>query len=340
MPRVTVVLVTWNSARDLPGCLAALRQQVGIDFAVQVVDNASTDESVSVVRWHFGAAQITRNGENAGFCRAVNQGLELADTEYVLLLNADVTLTPGCLAELVAFADGHPTAGSVCPKLLRRDAGSPEAFAGARGAPPVIDGAGLRMRRSRVCANRGEGERDVGQYQHPDLVFGCSGACGLYRRSALQVIAVDGEIFDHHFFAYKDDVDVAWRLQLAGYEAWYVPSAVAYHVRQVRRPAARWRERIRQRRMIPPALRSQSLKNQYLMLVKNEHGENFVRDLLPIFGHAILLLLLSLTWEPFLWRALPLLWRQLPSTWRKRRIIQAQARVKPAEMRKWFRPNN
>lgn len=340
MPRVTVMIVSWNSARDLPDCLGALRQQVFIDFAVQVVDNASTDASVGVARRHFPRAHITVNGENVGFCRAVNQGLALAASEFVLVLNADVTLAPECLAELVLFAATHPAAGSVGPKLLRRNAGSREVSAIAFAAPPIIDGAGLQMGRRRVCANRGEGERDIGQYQQPAPVFGCSGACVLYRLQALQAIAVEGEIFDHDFFAYKDDVDVAWRLQLAGYEAWYTPSAVAYHVRRVRRSRASWSGRIRQRRMIPPALRSQSLKNQYLMLVKNESGENFVRDLLPIFGHAILLLLVSLMWEPFLWRALPPFVQQLPAAWRKRRIIQAQAKIKASDMRRWFTAGN
>lgn len=333
--RVTVLVVTWNSAAHLGATLEALLVQTYQSFGLRVVDNASSDATRAVVVQRFPAADLTVNAENRGFCAAVNQGLRQIATDYVLLLNPDAVMAPDCLEQLVRFAEAHPAAASFAPKLVRSPLGDQ-----AQGSPDAtivtLDAAGLQLSRSRSGTNRGEGELDVGQYARPEQVFGCPAACGLYRRTAFDVSAVAGEYWDENFFAYKDDIDVAWRLRLYGFEAWYVPGAIATHARAVRQAGGSWWRRAAGRSAVPPRLRALSVKNHYLTILKNEQRQNFLRDFVFIIGHSLAVLGLSLTVEPFLWRALPPLLRQLPSTWRKRRIIQAQAQVKPAEMRQWF----
>lgn len=341
MARVSVVLVTWNSAYFLPSCLMGLRAQSGLDFTLQVVDNASADASMAVVREFFPEARVLRNFRNLGFCRAANQGLKLAPTEYVLLLNPDVVVHPDCLATLVAFADHHAAAASVGPKLLRREpAAAGLEPAGEGPGPPRLDGLGLGLSRGRVARNCGEGASAAVAPKRPFLVFGCSGACVLYRKAALEAVAVAGEYFDEDFFAYKEDIDLAWRLQLGGYSAWCVPTAVAAHHRRWRQPAGSWLARLVQRRAMTRELRLLSFQNHHLMLVKNEQGKNLLHDVLPILGRELLWLLAALTVEPFLWRGVPRLWRQLPAALRQRQVIQARAKVTPAQIRQWWLRGN
>ncbi len=337
-PRVTVVMVAWNSAFFLPECLLALRAHAGLPYFLQVVDNASSDGSVGIVRELAPDARVLSNVKNVGFCRAVNQGIKLARTDYVLLLTSDVALREGCLAALVAFADQHLDAGSCGPVLVRR---APEQFVAADAhQPPIaarrVDSLGMRLNRRRIGYNLAEGSPLESAPSRPVEVFGCSGACVLYRRRALETVALDGEFLDEDFFTYKEDVDLAWRLRLAGFSAWCVPTALADHVRRLRQPRGSWRDRLRQRRAVPRRLRQLSFKNQQLMLVKNEQWPNMLWDLPWLTLRWGEWLLLSLTLEPFLWRTLPTLVRQLPAAWRKRGIIQRHAKVTPAQIRRWF----
>lgn len=340
--RVTVVIVTWNSAYFLPDCLLALRATAAVPVVLQVVDNASSDDSVAVVRELFPDARLLRNVRNTGFCRAVNQGIKLARTEYVLLLTPDVVVSPSCLAALVAWADMHPCAGSAGPLLLRREK---NVAAGVVTREPdagswVIDALGITINRARVARNAGEGTVLKHLPSRPFAVFGCSGACVLYRRRALAAVAVDGEYVDEDFFMYKEDVDLAWRLRLGGFSAWCVPAAVAWHVRQLRQGQGGVLARWRQRRAVPARLRRFSFVNHHLMLVKNEQGPNLWRDFPWVAWRVVLRLLLGLTLEPFLWRHGLSVFRQVKSAWRKRRIVQRQAIATPVQIRQWFLREN
>ncbi|MDO8559927.1 MAG: glycosyltransferase family 2 protein [bacterium] len=329
MARVTVIVVTWNSAVVLPECLAALRQQEFKDFVVQVVDNASSDQTVAVVREFYPEARMLTNFRNTGFARANNQGIALAQGDYVLVLNPDVALTPAYLARLVAFADAHPAAGSFCPKLVRRPGG--EELQEPAAGDGVVDAAGLCMTRSRAARNRGEGERDTGQYVLEEEVFGAPGACAFYRRTALAAAAVNGGIFDESFFAYKEDVDLAWRLQQLGMSCWYVPSAIAYHRRTFRRSNG-----LHHFSRLPTNVRLMSWRNYLSLLIKNERRQNFWRDAHHIVPRALAAALLLVATEPFHWRTLRDWQTQWPQLLRARRALAASTVRSPQELRRWF----
>lgn len=341
MSAVTVVLVTWNSSRTLPEVLAAVRRQTVPPQAAVVIDNASADGSAEAARAACPTALVLRNRRNLGFSRAVNQGIELTRTPYLLLLNPDVTLHPRCLAELLLAAAAYPAAAGLAPKLIRVPLDVELDPAGAPvGSVVRLDAAGLRMNRSRVAANRGEGEPDVGQYDRVEPVFGCPGACALFKRTALQAVAVQGAVFDEDFFAYKEDVDLAWRLQLNGFASYFVPTAVAYHRRRFRQPSGGVVAQLAARRAIPRRLRLLSFTNQHLMVVKNEQLANLWRDLAPITVQALKWLAVACTVEPSLWRVVLHLLRRMPAALRQRRIIQSRTKVAPAEIRRWFTTEN
>jgi GT2 family glycosyltransferase len=187
-----------------------------------------------------------------------------------------------------------------------------------------------------MVINRGEGETDIGQFEKPQEVFGVSGACALYRIAALQDVAIHNEYFDQDFFAYKEDIDLAWRLRWYGYESWYCPTARAYHYRGLSAPATPGvMAKIMHRRGISKRLRILSFRNHHLMLIKN--------DRFGLLGTSIFsLLFVELKWlgalliEPFQWKTLFSIFGALPRTWAKRTIIKRHSRVTMPELRKWF----
>jgi GT2 family glycosyltransferase len=209
--RVSVIIPTWNGRELLMHALRSLAAQTFTDFETIVVDNASADGTSHAVRTEFPRVRVLALPENRGFAAAVNAGIRAASGETVVLLNNDTEAEPQWLGALVGALDDHPDAGSAMSKMLDdRDRG-------------VIDSAGIRL--GLFASNIGEGEVDSDAFARPMWVFGpCAGA-GAYRRAAL---ATTG-LFDESFFAYMEDVDLAARLQLAGFRCLYVPAAVVYH---------------------------------------------------------------------------------------------------------------
>jgi len=223
VPRVTAVVVSYNTREDLRRCLASLRAHSGISCRVVVVDNASTDGSADLVEKEFPEARVIRNRENAGFSRANNQGLREAAGAYALILNSDAELTPGALPALVARLDARPRLGAVGPRTLSPDGSVQVSF-----GPALTPRAEWRQRR----LVRGVKRRDPAAlkeatarsaFEHePDWL---SGSCLLARKEALD--AVGG--FDEGFFLYEEDVDLCLRLRRAGWGVLFTPGAEVVH---------------------------------------------------------------------------------------------------------------
>ncbi len=329
MAKVSVIIVSWNASSVIGNCLASLRAQTWQDFGVTVVDNASSDGTAELVRRDLPGTTVLRNPQNVGFARANNQGIALSHGEYVLTLNPDVELGPTCLQQLVKFADAHPQGGAFGGKLLKRSA--------ADATPAIIDSTGLRVTRSRRVLDRGEGEPDSGRYDVVEQVFGFSGACALYRRSALTDAAQDGRVFDEFFFAYKEDVDLAWRLRLLGWEAWYVPMAVAVHPRGLGRRNGSLAARLGQRRQRSRTLRLLSWRNHRALLLKNEQLPNALVHAVPLGLRELAALAYAIVAEPFQLRGLLQLAGHLPQLLRQRRTLLRRRRVTAREMRRWLR---
>src|SRR6185503_13053174 len=175
---------------------------------------------------------------------------------YYLTLNPDVVLDPGCVAALVEAMDAAPRAGSATGKLRRAEPAG------------VLDSTGVVMHRSQRHFDRGADEPDRGQYDAQGPVFGVSGAAGFYRRTMLDDVAVAGEVFDEDFFAYREDADLAWRAQLLGWDAIYVPAATATHVRRVTPE---------RRAKLPAAINRYSVRNRFLLRLKNQTAGQALR---------------------------------------------------------------
>ena len=206
----------------------------------------------------------------------------------------------------------------------------------------VIDTTGHVIQRSRRVVDRGENEQDVGQYAREEEVFSASGAALVVRRRALESVRVRGEYLDEGFAMYKEDVDLCWRLRLAGWECWYVPSAVAYHARTSRGLAdkdylAAPRTFHENQRAKPGYVRSNSMKNQWLLLVKNDDVSNLARDLPYVLGREALVLAHGALFAPRdTASAIRGFVRALPSALTIRRETKAHRHTSPAEVRNWL----
>lgn len=214
MPRLTATIATYNGRELLEVVLTSLERQTFKDFRVVVVDDASTDGTIEWLHEHWPDVEVLVHPENRGVTAALNSCVRASDGEFILMLNNDVELDPRCVERLVAALDACPTAAVTCAKLLdfkQRD---------------LLDGAGDIYAWAGIAHRRGQGERDVGQYDEPEDVFGACAAVALYRRNAFETVG----LFDERFYALCEDIDWAFRAQLAGYNCRYVPSAIAYHV--------------------------------------------------------------------------------------------------------------
>lgn len=212
-PSVVVVVVNWNGKRFLESCLASLARQRYRDFQVIVVDNGSTDGSVSFVRETFPRVRLVANRENRGFAAANNQAIRATDSPFVVTLNNDTQVRSEWLGELVQAAGECQRVGACASRML---------FAHR---PQMINSAGISIDRAGIAWDWRGGELDNLQEEEPVEVFGACAGAALYRRSMLNEIG----LFDEDFFAYLEDVDLAWRAQWAGWRALSVPTARVLH---------------------------------------------------------------------------------------------------------------
>jgi len=321
--KVAVTIVTFNSARFIRQCLEWVLTQDYPQLEVIVVDNASTDATASILRGFESCVRVIYNRENVGFAAGQNQAIALSDVDWILALNPDVRLTPGFIATVVSAAEADPSSGAISGKLLAMSE------TGELPAQPVFDSAGIYFTTNLRHFDRGSREADTGQYDRLEYVFGATGAAALYRRDMIRDISIDGEFFDADFFAYREDADVAWRAQLLGWKCLYVPGAIAYHVRHVL-PSNRG--------SLSPVINMHSVKNRFLMRIKNMTGDLYRRHWIAITWRDLLVIGGCLTYEFSSLRAFPLVLRSFRRTWAKRREILRRRRASDEYISAWFSP--
>ncbi len=211
--KFSVVIPNWNGRHFLDACLASLEQQSYRDIEIIVVDNASQDGSQALVRDGFPQVQLIALPENRGFTGACNIGMQAASGDIIALLNNDTQVDVNWVKAIVAAFRSEREVGMVASKMLLFDKRDHFHTAGDTFA---TDGS---------AGNRGAWEADLGQYDRAEYVFGACGGAAAYRKSMLDDIG----LLDDDFFFLLEDIDLAWRAQLAGYKALYAPSALVYH---------------------------------------------------------------------------------------------------------------
>lgn len=223
MTKVAIVILNWNGAemlrRFLPSVIACSQAEEGVE--IYVADNASTDESCSVVEKEFPSVRLIRLELNYGFADGYNKALAQIEARYTVLLNSDVEVTPGWLSPLVEYMEAHPEVAACQPKLLSFREPSKFEYAGASGG--FIDTYGYPFCRGRIFDVV---EDDRGQYDSICPVFWATGAALFIR---LQVFREVGGL-DGRFFAHMEEIDLCWRLRSRGYRIVCLPDSKVYHV--------------------------------------------------------------------------------------------------------------
>ena len=220
MEKVAVVILNYNGAAMLQTFLPAVIEN-SQGAAVVVADNASTDNSVAVLREHFPQVRLITLDRNYGFAGGYNKALEQVDAEYHILLNSDVEVTPGWLSPLLSFMEQNRDAVACQPKILSYRNKVEFEYAGASGG--FIDRYGYPYCRGCLF---GTLEEDKGQYDDVCRVFWATGAAMMVRSSAYR--AAGG--LDEQFFAHMEEIDLCWRMQAMGGSIYVVPQSTVYHV--------------------------------------------------------------------------------------------------------------
>ncbi|HEV8582286.1 MAG TPA: glycosyltransferase family 2 protein [Thermoanaerobaculia bacterium] len=320
---VAVCIVTHDSAPDLPGCLESIAAQRHRPLEIVVTDCASRDGSLETARTHAPAGipfQAVGLAENLGFAGGMNAAFAHTRAPFILTLNADARPGPDYVARLMARAAAHPDlrVGAVTGRLVRP---------AADGRPRLIDACGMRLARTWRHLDRGSGEVDRGQWGRPERVFGATGAASLFRRKALDDVAIDGEIFDSRFHSFREDAELCFRLRERGWEVLYEPDAVAEH-RRFSLPE--------RRSAMPATVNRQSLKNRYLLRIYHQTPGNLLRTFVPALARDLGALGWVLLRERSSLGAYAWLWRHRAELLQRRRTIQQRRTVPAREIDRWF----
>ncbi|MDE6116420.1 MAG: glycosyltransferase family 2 protein [Duncaniella sp.] len=222
--QVVVIILNWNGEKFLREYLPSVITHTNHKIAdVIVADNGSTDTSVSMLKTSFPSVKLIEFGENYGFAEGYNRAINLiADSyKYTVLLNSDVKVDNDWLTPLYDFMESHPQAGAVQPKI--KSLAEPDKFEYAGACGGFIDRNGYPYCRGRIFDTV---ETDRGQYDTPIQVAWASGAALM----VVNQIYIQAGGLDNKFFAHMEEIDLCWRILLAGKEIWAIPAGEVYHL--------------------------------------------------------------------------------------------------------------
>jgi GT2 family glycosyltransferase len=318
---VSITIVTWNSSQFIKRCLESVLAQKYARSEIIVVDNNSTDCTIDLLAPFEDRCHIVYNRENLGFAAGQNQAIQLSRGNWVLTLNPDVLLLPGFLQSLVEAGNIDPAIGAVCGKLLtiKSSFDLPD--------QPLVDSTGIYFTPMLRHLDRGSQEVDNGHYLRNEYVFGATAAAALYRREMIDDISIEGEFFDSEFFVYREDADVAWRAQLFGWRCMYTPYARGYHVRKVL-PG--------NRRALPAAINMHSVKNRFLMRLKNITPDLYRRNWFSITVRDVVVLGCCLLREQSSLKGFWYIARHWRRPLAKRQEIMRRRRISDEDLAAWF----
>lgn len=221
LPQVAIVILNWNGRKFLEQFLPSVLLSSYSNKEVIVADNFSTDDSIDFIEKNYPAVGIIRLTQNWGFAKGYNETLKQVKADYFVILNSDVEVTPGWLEPMINLLENDTTIAACQPKLLSYHDKKIFEYAGAAGG--WIDKYGYPFSKGRVfeiC------EEDHGQYDQSEPIFWASGAALFIRSSVYHEM----KGFDEYFFAHQEEIDLCWRIQLAGYKIYSCPSSTVYHV--------------------------------------------------------------------------------------------------------------
>ncbi|HBU06751.1 MAG TPA: hypothetical protein DEB09_01580 [Candidatus Magasanikbacteria bacterium] len=356
--KLNIHLVTWNGSKYIEYLFDSLRKQTFRDFKLVILDNGSTDDTVEKIKIEIKSmpieCELIEGKENLGFSGGHNklfEGIrnkEQGENEYVLLLNQDMYLMPDCLEKLVQFMDSHDDVAVVSPRLMRwnidfTDLKKDFTERLEQSFSNKIDTLGLKVLRNRRVIEKYTGKdwddkKSKLELSHHTVdeameVFGVSGAFPMLRKNVIDKVG----LFDELYFLYKEDVDLAYRLRIAGYKAFVLLDTVAYHDR-----SAEGLEKkgdmvaMANKKKQSSWVKYHSYKNHLMTLYKNEYWQNYLLDLLWIKWYELKKFVYFLIFDRSVLKGLGEIWKNRKDLKIKRLKIKEMRKVSWREMRRWW----
>lgn len=261
--KIVSIIVTSVVKDYLWPCLGSIKEQAYPDTEAIVIDNSlDTDFNQSTIQ-RYPEIKLYSQKKKISYCEALNLGIKQSMGDFILCLNDDVILDKRFVEEALRGFFIDSKIGMVSGKILRSDT-------------KILDSTGLFLSLWLTAKERGYGLEDKGQFEKEGYIFGVNGAVAFYRKEMLEDIKIDEDYFDPDFHFFYEDLDIAWRAKRSGWKGYYIPSAVAYHVRGgtarksygIGRPFAR--------RFLSNELHLDLIKNRYLCIIKNESCLDFL----------------------------------------------------------------
>lgn len=296
MKAISIILVTYNSSAHIESCLDSIFNQNFDDYEVIVIDNASTDDTKSLIRAKYRDVTLLDNSDNFGPCYARNQGIAEAGGKFILCLDHDVKLLSNFLENMRETIESQDTIGAVGAKILRANS-------------KTIYSTGIYLSYLWRFYDIGSGREDGPEFREKKYVFGVCAAAAIYRREALEAIKQGEEYFDEDFFYFLEDVDISWRMRKKGWHLMYEPDAECLHIGG----------RSRKKDKISQYL---CMRNRYLLIMKNESPRGLSRCLIVFFIYdlwrALFMLIIN---NKYLLKANFEVIKLLPRMFKKRKMV-------------------
>ncbi|MEZ4179910.1 MAG: glycosyltransferase family 2 protein [Candidatus Doudnabacteria bacterium] len=322
MSKVTLIQVVWNSKKYIEKVFPAALNQTHPDTEFVAVIAGNEDGGKELIQEKFPQVKVIDPGYNIGFARGHNEYFAQSDSEFFQLVNPDLILEPNYVEEMLkAFED--PEVGAATGKLIKYDFDQMKSL-------EIIDTTGVIYSRSGRGRDRGQYEKDNGQYDSKTDLIAVSGAGPMYRKSALEAVKSQtpdrrDEYFDEDFHSYWEDVDLGLRMFNAGFKIKFVPKAVGYHGRVAASSPGGYKKVfafIDHHKKISERVRKLNYKNHIFLFIKNTpkwYWQFFAREL---FYQTYVLFL-----ETSTLKVLPEMFKQLPRIWQKRKALQKQKKI-------------
>jgi GT2 family glycosyltransferase len=263
---VSIIVATSGVNNNLRKCLESLKLQTYPELEIIVIDNSLDINFNQDIAKSYPYVKLYFSQKILSYCESLNKGIYLSKGNFTLCLNDDVTLDGRFIEEALRgfFVDAR--VGMVSGKILRSDG-------------KTIDSTGLYLSFFRTAGERGYGTKDKGQFDKEGFIFGVNGAAAFYRKEMLEDIRVDEDYFDSDFHFFYEDLDIAWRGRRFGWRGYYIPGAIAYHVRGATVRKESGINKPYARRYLNDELHLDLIKNRYLTIIKNESYLNVLLHL-------------------------------------------------------------
>ncbi len=255
---VSIVIVTKGTKSYFQALIDSIKKQAYGNFEIIVIDNSVNIDFSRYIKESYSDITVYTGSKNLFYCEALNKGISLSKGKFILCLNDDVILEKNFIKEALRGFDISRKIGMISGKILRADG-------------KTIDSTGLFLSFMRTAEERGYGRKDTGKFEEEEYIFGVNGAVAFYRKEMLETIKIGSEYFDQDFHIFYEDLDIAWRAQNFGWQGYYIPQAVAYHIRGGTVRSNNGINKRYARHYLNDELTIDLIKNRYLAIVKNDN---------------------------------------------------------------------